>query len=289
VRAAQWTSTDEVQKAAPKAKVRDQTKPDMPDSRHQVAGTFAAVRAFVLRTVEANMPLSFGSYMLGIGTVVGALAFGFGGGVLLTNTAMKESPAGQTRVERLARTEPESPAVSPAPSAQTTLSSNQAAFPNQVTAIDQGHPASVAAIKQDAAQAQQPAAVRPDPVPASQAEPPKPDAARKPDPDAPRQIEAAGEPQPAKQAAREPQPQKQVEQTERTEAKPVESKETDLRTERSRRYAERRLRDNVAPRMRQRRLDVQEEPAQEVVVARPPEQHFDLFGGFFGRPADVND
>jgi hypothetical protein len=41
--------------------------------------------------------------------------------------------------------------------------------------------------------------------------------------------------------------------------------------------------------MRQRRIEVQEEPAQEVVVSRPPEQHFDLFGGLFGRPADAND
>ena len=53
------------------------------------------------------MPFSLGSYLLGVGTVVGALAFGFGGGVLLTHTAMKESPAGQTRIERLARVEPE--------------------------------------------------------------------------------------------------------------------------------------------------------------------------------------
>ena len=51
------------------------------------------------------MPFSLGSYLLGVGTVVGALAFGFGGGLLLTHTAMKESPAGQTRVERLARAE----------------------------------------------------------------------------------------------------------------------------------------------------------------------------------------
>jgi hypothetical protein len=40
----------------------------------------------LLRTVEANMPFSLGSYLIGIGTVVGALAFGFGGGVLLTHT-----------------------------------------------------------------------------------------------------------------------------------------------------------------------------------------------------------
>lgn len=57
-------------------------------------------RAFISRTVEVNMPFSLGSYLIGVGTVVGTLAFGFGGGVLLTHTAMKESPAGQTRVVR---------------------------------------------------------------------------------------------------------------------------------------------------------------------------------------------
>jgi hypothetical protein len=41
--------------------------------------------------------------------------------------------------------------------------------------------------------------------------------------------------------------------------------------------------------MRQRKIEVQEEPAQDVVLSRPPEQHFDLFGGLFGRPADAND
>jgi hypothetical protein len=237
--------------------------------------------------VEANMPLSLGSYLLGVGTVVGALASGFGGGVLLTHTAMKESPAGQTRVEQFARAEPHTTATPQAPAAQVTSMPNQAAVtPNQVTAPDdhQDHPASVAAIKPDAATAEQPAAVSPDPVPAAS----KPDAARKPIPEAPRQIQAAG--QPVKQAAREPQPPKQVEQTERTEAKPVESRKTDRSSaERSRPYAERRQPDNGAPRMRQRRFMVQEEPAQEVVVPRPPEQHLDLFGGFFGRPADAND
>jgi hypothetical protein len=163
------------------------------------------------------------------------------------------------------------------------------AAPNQATAPDQDHPASVAAVQQDAAPGQQPAAAaRPDPVPAAQAEPPKPDAARKPEPDTPRQTEAAGQPQPPKQAAREPPPPKQAEQTERTEAKPVESREPDRRVERSRRYAERRPRDTVAPRTRQQRFEVEEEP--EVVVSRPPEQpHFDLFGGFFGHPADTDD
>ena len=166
------------------------------------------------------MPLSLGSYLLGVGTVLGAIAFGFGGGVLLTHTAMKESPAGQTRVERLVRAEPQTPA------AQVTPTPNQAAVaPNQVTTPDQDHPAS-GAINQETGPAERPAAVSPDPVPAV----PKPDAARKPVPEAPRQIQA------------EPQPPKQVEQTERAEAKSVDSG-TDRSSRsawRSRRYAEQR-------------------------------------------------
>jgi hypothetical protein len=243
-----------------------------------VAGTLASVRAFVSRTVEANMPFSLGSYLLGVGTVVGALAFGFGGGVLLTHTAMKESPAGQTRIERLVRAEPETRAAPQASAAQVTPTPNPAAVgPNQVTTPDQDHPASVGAIKQDAGPVGWPAPVSRDPVPAA----PKPDAARKPVPEAPRQI----------QAAREPQPPKQVEQTERTEVKAVDSKidRSSRSAGRSRRYAERRQPDNDAPRVRQRMFMVQEEPAQEAVISRPPEQHFDLFGGFFGRPADAND
>ena len=174
------------------------------------------------------MPFSMGSYLLGVGTVVGALAFGFGGGVLLTHTAIKESSAGQTKVERLARAESETPAAPQAPAAQVA--------PNQ------DHSASVAAIKQAAAPAQQSAAIPPDPVPA-QARTLNPDAAHKPIPEAPRQ------------AAREPQPPKQVEQSERTEAKSVEL-QIDRRAEHSKRFAE-----------RQRRFVLREEPAQEIVTS----------------------
>jgi hypothetical protein len=52
------------------------------------------------------MPFSMTSYFLGVGTVVGALALGFGGGIVLTNTAIKETPTGPSRVERAARAEP---------------------------------------------------------------------------------------------------------------------------------------------------------------------------------------
>src|SRR3954453_21851482 len=62
------------------------------------------------------MRFSMNSYLLGVGTVVGALAFGFGGGVLLTNSAIKDTPAGPSRMERAARSEP----ASPAPQVQVT-------------------------------------------------------------------------------------------------------------------------------------------------------------------------
>src|SRR5258707_11346500 len=63
-----------------------------------------ATGAFALVNRETTMPFSLSSYLLGVGTVVGALAFGFGGGVLLTKTAMKDTPA-ETRVERVKRAE----------------------------------------------------------------------------------------------------------------------------------------------------------------------------------------
>jgi cell division protein FtsN len=219
------------------------------------------------------MPFSLGSYLLGVGTVVGALAFGFGGGVLLTHTAMNETPAKSTRVERVARAEPE---PSASPQASGTQAAAQASVPAQVTAPDQA----ALATRQVAA---------PDQVPAAQAETPKPDATGNALPDASGKTEAAKQPEPAKQATNEARPPKQIEPTERTESKPAESREaTDRKPERAKRYADRRFRDNAAPRAKQR-IEVQEAPVPEVIVSRPPEQHFDLFGGFFGRPADRDD
>jgi hypothetical protein len=52
------------------------------------------------------MSFSMTTYLAGVGTVVGALALGFGSGVVLTNTALKDTPAGPTRIERVARREP---------------------------------------------------------------------------------------------------------------------------------------------------------------------------------------
>ncbi len=47
------------------------------------------------------MNFSMPSYLIGVGTVVGAIAVGFGGGVILTNSAVKEA-ATPARVERVA-------------------------------------------------------------------------------------------------------------------------------------------------------------------------------------------
>jgi hypothetical protein len=227
------------------------------------------------------MPFSLGSYLLGVGTVVGALAFGFGGGLLLTHTAMKEGPAGQTRVERLARAE-YTPVTRPAPVTQITPATNHAAVASaQVTTSDRAPP-SVAAVKPDSALEQLPA-IAPDPLAGTTNV-----AARKSE-ETPRQVQAATElPQPIKQAGKEPQPPMQAEQTERT-AKTVGSMEADRSADLSRRYVERRPPHSGAPRMKQRGL-VAEDPAPEVAMSRPPgQQRFDPFGGFFGRPAEADD
>jgi hypothetical protein len=107
------------------------------------------------------MPFSLGSYLLGVGTVVGALAFGFGSGVLLTNTAMKEPAAAPTRIERVARSEPERPA-------------------QQDTKENPAPPTEAAP------------AAHPDPAPKAQAATPQFDA--------PGETESAKQPQPTKQA-----------------------------------------------------------------------------------------
>jgi hypothetical protein len=235
------------------------------------------------------MPFSLGSYLLGVGTVVGALAFGFGGGLLLTHAAMKESPAAQTRVERLARAHSNTPASRQAPVAQIAPAPNQAAVASdQVTIPGQDRSASLAAIKPDAAPEHLPA-IAPDPhAGTSQL------AARKPE-ETPRQVQAATEPpQPLKQAAREPHRPKQVELPERT-AKTVESMEADRSAELSRQYVEpRRNVERGPPHSRaaksKHRGFVIEDPAQEVAMSRPPgQQRLDLFGGFFGRPAGANE
>jgi type IV secretory pathway VirB10-like protein len=50
------------------------------------------------------MSFSMNTYFAGVGTVVGALIFGFGSGIVLTKTAIKDT-SGPTRIERVAHRE----------------------------------------------------------------------------------------------------------------------------------------------------------------------------------------
>src|SRR3954468_1688954 len=104
------------------------------------------------------MPFSMMSYFLGVGTVVGALAFGFGGGVLLTKTAIKDTPTGASRIERAARAEP-------VPSPQVTEAkavSQPRAEPTVQASAEPSQPAPAAQPAEDVKPAAE--APRPEPV-----------------------------------------------------------------------------------------------------------------------------
>jgi outer membrane biosynthesis protein TonB len=92
------------------------------------------------------MPFSLTTYFAGVGTVAGALALGLGGGIVLTNTAIKDTPAGPTRIERVMRAEPVAgsqvveakvipmPSVDPAPTVKPALEPVPVVRPRPVVA-----------------------------------------------------------------------------------------------------------------------------------------------------------
>ena len=223
------------------------------------------------------MPFSLYSYLLGVGTVVGALAFGFGGGVLLTNTAMKENPSSLTKMERVARSEPQ-----PAPAQQVASAHENAAPPAaQTPAVntDQAPAAQMPAVNTDQAPVAQAPVAQPAAAPAAGAEPPKANS--------PREAERVKEPVPAQPAEQASQP---AEQAKQMEPKGDEQrKTTERKPERQKRYAERKSGDTTIARTKPRRLEVVDEP--EEVAPAPQEQHFDLFKmpGLFGRPEGGNE
>jgi type IV secretory pathway VirB10-like protein len=175
------------------------------------------------------MPFSMTTYFAGVGTVVGALALGLGGGVVLTNTAIKDTRAGPTRIERVMGSEP------------------------------------IAALQFVAAKAIPMPTVDPaSAVPVVQ----------------PVVTEVAKETQHAKDVE-----QSKVEQSKQVElAKQAEQAETEQRKaaerriDRQKRHAERRARQVVANRMKQRQLQEQGESAKpELAYDRVEEPHFNLF------------
>jgi len=231
------------------------------------------------------MRFSMNSYLLGVGTVVGALAFGFGGGVLLTNTAIKDTPTGPSRIERATRQEP----VPASPQVQVT----------EARAIP---------------------VPRPDPLPAAQPAPepaPPIQAAGEPKPEA-KPVAEAAQPEPAKAAepVRQVETPKQAERQAERQAEPVkqgdapkqieqkqtvqettardqrraerEQRRAERRIARERYYADRKARTVVYARVRQRPIEIQEQPARsELAFEREEPRQPNLFEGLFGRPAEA--
>jgi hypothetical protein len=239
-------------------------------------GTSFAIRAFDSgRHQEATMRFSMNSYLLGVGTVVGALAFGFGGGILLTKTAIKDTPAGPSRIERAARPEPASP-----PQVQMTEAK---AIPvpraEPAPAVEPGPPVQAAAEPKPA----------PDIKPAARPEPKAAEPVRQME--APRQSDRPAE-QPVTQADAPKQiEQKEVgqEMTAREQRRAErEQRRAERRMERERYTAERRARTVEYGRTRQRPVEIQEQPARpELAYEREEPKPPALFEGLFGRPAEA--
>ncbi|MFY9958249.1 cell envelope integrity protein TolA [Bradyrhizobium sp.] len=203
------------------------------------------------------MPFSLGSYLLGVGTVVGAIAFALGSGALLTNTAMKETAATPTRVERVARTEPKPPA-------------------QQDTKENPAPPAEAAA------------AAHPDPAPTTQAATPRFDARS--------ETESAKQPEPKKQeteSAKQPEPKKQAEPAKPRETanqavqrEAQQKKAAERKVDRQKHYTEHDAKSYTeqkakssfaASRTRQPPSVQQDEPERTGFVFGREEPHFDLF------------
>jgi hypothetical protein len=260
------------------------------------------VRSIPGKTQETMMSFSMTSYFLGVGTVVGALAMGFGGGVVLTKTAMKDSSTGPSRIERAARSEsaPAAPQITeakavpvpradPSPEVQPVAAPAPQVQDSQVQAAAESRPAVNAEPVADPAKPE-PARVA---EPVRQIETSRPTEQPVRQGDAPRQIE-----QPVRQA----DAPKQAEQpTRQSEARRVEQKEAEHRAaereqqrkaeqrkaERDKRIAERersRARTMVVVR-RQRPLEEQEQPPQPELAFQREESQPGLFEGLFGRPA----
>jgi len=209
------------------------------------------------------MPFSMPSYFLGVGTVVGALTLGFGGGILLTKTAIKDTSSGPSRIERAARTEPlpaapqitearavPVPRADPPPAPQV-----QAAVAPVQTAPEPSKP--VAATQDEPAKAAEPAKAEP----VRQAEAPKQAE--------PRESGQWASPRELRRADRE---QRRMER----------------RAERERYYAERRARGMEVVRLRQRPLEEErEQPRRPELAFEREEPKPNLFEGLFGRPQDA--
>jgi hypothetical protein len=208
------------------------------------------------------MPFSLGSYLLGVGTVVGAVALGFGGGSLMTNTAVKETVAGAIRTDRVARAEPQ-----PAKPTQRKENAKESSTPAAPSA------------QPDSAIAAQAATLQPDA--GKQAEAAKPREPAKPD--AAHAVQAAtSQPGALKEAegakAREAAKQGEA-ANQREETTPAQKKAVERKFGRQKRYAERKDRSFARSGSNQRPWEdeAQDEPERRHFVYDRREPRFELF------------
>jgi hypothetical protein len=218
-------------------------------------------RRLIPDTQATSMPFSMPSYFLGVGTVVGALTLGFGGGILLTKTAIKDT-AGPSRIERAARSEPTQaapqvtearavpvPRADPAVSPVTQVQAAAAPAPQVQTIPEPAKPVE----------------------PASAAEPVK-------------QLEPVKQVD-AKQA--EPRESGQWASARELRRAEREQRRMERRAERERYYAERRARATEVVRVRQRPLEEREQPARPELAFEREAPRPNVFEGLFGRAQDA--
>jgi hypothetical protein len=240
------------------------------------------VRFLERLTQETTMPFSMPSYFLGVGTVVGALTLGFGGGVLLTKTAIKE-PAGPSKIERAARAEP-----TPAAPAVTEAKAVPVPRADPAPAVASG-PAPAPQVQAAAEPAPQVQAAAPAPQVEAAVEPAKPalDVKR----DEPRAAGPAKQAEPVKPAeapkqAEQKEPERSMSAREPRRAE-REQRRMERRAQRERYYAERKTRATEFVRIRQQPPEEREQPARPALAFEREEPRPNLFEGLFGRPQDA--
>ena len=191
------------------------------------------------------MAFSMPSFFIGVGTVAGAIALGFGGGVLLTSSAIKETPTAPSRVERLAQPDQASPKV---------------VARAEAPKVDANPP--VADVSSAAATVSVPPASTVIPLTAQASGSSAPPAAAAPN--------AAGATSMEQVVARDAEPltQREMERQRRAER----------RLERKRIYAERRAQTQAVAKMRQPQFEVREQVRPELAFEREDDSGFDFFG-----------
>ena len=205
------------------------------------------------------MPFSLSSYVLGVGTIVGALAFGVGTGVFMSKSALNTTAAAPSRVERVARSEPSPAAAAAGPQvAEPTEKSKETSKENiaKETPAPRVDPAPAVVATP---------ALHPDPAPAVRPATPTADT---------RNQTAEKQPAPAKQGGSANHPEQVANQPEQREA--VQEKPAERRVQRSRHYAERRMRRVPVEVTRPLQSDEQElsEDRPEVVYRREQPRGF---------------